>query len=73
MVARLPDDVDENAAVRACHMRELAVSPLRAYYPGTPRMNGLVIGFAATPTAMANEAAKRLEAALTAATGKTAA
>jgi hypothetical protein len=28
----------------------------------------LVIGFAATPTAMANEVARRLEAALTAAT-----
>jgi GntR family transcriptional regulator/MocR family aminotransferase len=65
MVARLPDDMDESAAVRACRTRELAVSPLRAYYPGTARMNGLVIGFAATPTAMANEVARRLEAALT--------
>ncbi|HEX4366032.1 MAG TPA: PLP-dependent aminotransferase family protein [Rhodopila sp.] len=64
MVARLPDDMDEGSAVRACRMRDLAVSPLRAYYPGTPRMNGLVIGFAATPTGMANEVAKRLEAAL---------
>ena len=64
MVARLPDDIDEAAAVRACRSRELAVSPLRAYYPGAPRMNGLVIGFAATPTGMANEVAKRLEAAL---------
>lgn len=71
MVARLPDDVDENAAVRACRARELAVSPLRAYYLDMPRMNGLVIGFAATPTAMANEVAKRLEAALTAAAEKT--
>jgi GntR family transcriptional regulator / MocR family aminotransferase len=65
MVARLPDDVDEAAAVRACRTRELAVAPLRAYYPGAPRMKGLVIGFAATPTAMANEVARRLEAALT--------
>jgi GntR family transcriptional regulator / MocR family aminotransferase len=64
MVARLPDDMDEAAAVRACRGRDLAVSPLRAYYPGTPRMHGLVIGFAATPTGMANEVAKRLEAAL---------
>jgi hypothetical protein len=32
-----------------------------------------VIGFAATPTAMANEVARRLEAALTAATEKPAA
>jgi GntR family transcriptional regulator/MocR family aminotransferase len=66
MVARLPDGMDEAAAVRACRARELAVSPLRAYYPGTPRMTGLVIGFAATPTAMANEVARRLEAALSA-------
>jgi len=64
MVARLPDDMDEGAAVRSSRMRDLAVSPLRAYYPGTPRMNGLVIGFAATPTSMANEVAKRLETAL---------
>jgi GntR family transcriptional regulator/MocR family aminotransferase len=64
MVARLPDDIDEGAAVRACRMRDLAVSPLRAYYPGTPRMAGLVIGFAATPAAMANEVARRMEAAL---------
>ena len=64
MVARLPDGMDEAAAVRACRARELAVSPLRAYYPGTPRMTGLVIGFAATPTAMASEVARRLEAAL---------
>ena len=64
MVARLPDDMDEAAAVRACRSRELAVSPLRAYYPGTPGMRGLVIGFAATPTAMATEVARRLEAAL---------
>ncbi len=53
MVARLPDGVDEAAAVRACRARDLAVSPLRAYYAGEPRMTGLVIGFAATPVAMA--------------------
>ena len=64
MVAQLPDGVNEAAAVRACRARELAVSPLRAYFAGEPRMNGLVIGFAATPTAMANEVARRLEAAL---------
>lgn len=65
MVARLADGLDEAAAVRACRMRELAVAPLRAYYPGESRMAGLVIGFAATPVAMANEAARRLQAALT--------
>jgi GntR family transcriptional regulator/MocR family aminotransferase len=71
MVAGLPDDIDEAAAVRACRARELAVSPLRAYYPTTPRMNGLVIGFAATPTALANDVARRLEAALQSAAPKT--
>ena len=65
MVARLPDGIDEAAAVRACRARDLAVSPLRAYYAGAPRMSGLVIGFAATPVAMATEVARRLEAALT--------
>jgi GntR family transcriptional regulator/MocR family aminotransferase len=64
MVAQLPNNIDEGAAVRACRSRDLAVSPLRAYYIGTPRMSGLVIGFAATPTAMANEVAKRLDSAL---------
>ena len=34
-------------------------------------MNGLVIGFAATPTALANDVARRLEAALAAAAVKT--
>jgi GntR family transcriptional regulator/MocR family aminotransferase len=70
MVAQLPDGIDETAAVRACRARELAVSPVRAYYSGVPRMSGLVIGFAATPVAMANEVAKRLEAALIVASGK---
>jgi DNA-binding transcriptional MocR family regulator len=65
MVAQLPDEIDEAAAVRACRARDLAVSPLRAYYAGIPRMKGLVIGFAATPVAMAAEVARRLDAALT--------
>jgi GntR family transcriptional regulator / MocR family aminotransferase len=64
MVARLADGVNEAEAVRACRARDLAVSPLAAYYQGTPRMAGLVIGFAATPVAMAGEVARRLEAAL---------
>ena len=69
MVARLADGIDEAAAVRACRSRELAVSPLRAYYTGTPRMTGLVIGFAATPVAMATEVARRLEGALVSVVG----
>lgn len=64
MVARLPDDVDEATAVRACRARGLSVAPLRAYYAGAPRMSGLVMGFAGTPTALAADAAKRLEAAV---------
>jgi GntR family transcriptional regulator/MocR family aminotransferase len=67
MVARLDDDADEAAAVRACNARDLAVAPLAAYFAGPPRMKGLVIGFAATPVTMANDVAKRLEAALAAA------
>ena len=67
MVAQLAESVDEAAAVRACRTRGLAVSPLRAYYVGSSRMSGLVLGFAATPAALANDVAKRLEAALTAA------
>jgi GntR family transcriptional regulator/MocR family aminotransferase len=67
MVLRLADGTDEAAVLRACAARDLSVAPLRAYYAGTPRMNGLVIGFAATPLGMAAEVAKRLEAALAAA------
>ena len=49
MVGRLPDGIDEAAAVQACRARGLAVSPLAAYYAGAPRMAGLVMGFAGTP------------------------
>jgi GntR family transcriptional regulator / MocR family aminotransferase len=73
MVVQLPTDMDEAAAVRACRTRDLAVAPLRAYYAGPPRMNGLVMGFAATPVSMAPDAAKRLEAALTSTLAKSAA
>ncbi len=64
MVARLPDGVDEAATVRACRGRGLAVSPLGAYYRGTPRMVGLVMGFAGTPEALAADTARRLEGAV---------
>lgn len=64
MVARLPDRADEAAAVLACRTVGLSVSPLRAYYGGQPTMKGLVMGFAATPVAMAADCAKRLEIAL---------
>lgn len=55
------DGVDEAACVTACRARGLAVAPLRAYYAGTPRMTGLLLGFARTPAALATDTAKRLE------------
>jgi GntR family transcriptional regulator / MocR family aminotransferase len=64
MVARLANGIDEASAVTTCRARGLAVSPLAAYYCGEPRMSGLVIGFAGTPTALAPDTARRLEAAL---------
>lgn len=67
MVACLPEGMDEVAAVRACHDRDLAVMPLRTYYTGPPRMSGLVLGFAGTPVSLAGDAARRLAAALRAA------
>lgn len=67
MTVRLRDGMDEAGCVAACRTRGLGVSPLRAYYAGTPRMTGLVVGFAGTPTALAADTAKRLEAAIQAA------
>jgi GntR family transcriptional regulator / MocR family aminotransferase len=64
MVARLPDTADEAASVLACRTAGLSVAPLRAYYGAQAAMKGLVMGFAATPVAMAADCAKRLEAAL---------
>ena len=64
MVGRLADGVDEGAAVQACRARGLAVASVGAYYAGPPRMTGLVMGFASTPTALAAHTARRLEAAL---------
>jgi GntR family transcriptional regulator / MocR family aminotransferase len=64
MVVCLPAGCDETATLRACHARDLAVAPLATYYAGPPRMAGLVIGFAGTPSAMAGELARRLAAAM---------
>jgi GntR family transcriptional regulator/MocR family aminotransferase len=69
MVARLPDGTDEAAVVRACRARGLSVAPLGAYYAGPPRMTGLVMGFASTPSALAADASRRLEAALRSSAG----
>ena len=64
MVARMPDGSDEAAAVHACRVAGLSVAPLRAYFSGAPRMNGLVMGFATTPVSMAGDCARRMEGAL---------
>ncbi|MCW3475960.1 MocR-like pyridoxine biosynthesis transcription factor PdxR [Limobrevibacterium gyesilva] len=64
LVVHLADDADETAVLHAARARGLAVSPLGAYFNGTPRMKGLVIGFATTPTALAADAARRLAAAI---------
>jgi GntR family transcriptional regulator / MocR family aminotransferase len=64
MVLRLPDAAKEDAVVRACRQRDLAVAPLHRYYNGKPQMSGLVIGFAATPVPLAADVARRLEAAV---------
>jgi GntR family transcriptional regulator/MocR family aminotransferase len=64
MVGRLAAELDEAAAVRRCRERGLAVSPLGAYYAGPARMRGLVMGFAGTPSALAADTARRLQAAL---------
>lgn len=59
--------LDESRVVQAAQARDLAVSPLAAYFLGPPRLPGLVVGFAATPVARAAEAARGLAAALRAA------
>jgi GntR family transcriptional regulator/MocR family aminotransferase len=69
MVGRLPAGADEIAVVNACRARGLAVSPLGAYFLGSAQFPGLVIGFAATPVALAADAARRLAAGIRAAAG----
>ncbi len=64
LVLRLADSVDAARVVVSARARGLAVSPLAAYFSGPPRMNGLVIGFATTPPALAADAARRLAAAI---------
>ncbi len=64
MILRLPPGTDEAAAAAAAQRRGLAVAPLRRYCAGPPRLAGLVCGFAATPAALAAEAARRLGGAI---------
>lgn len=67
MAVRLAEGSDEAAIVQQARARELGVAPLGAYFNGAPRMAGLVMGFAGTPVAMANDAARRLAGAVRAA------
>ncbi len=64
LVLRLPDTTNAASVVLAARARGLAVSPLAAYFTGPPRINGLVIGFATTPPALAADAGRRLAAAI---------
>jgi GntR family transcriptional regulator/MocR family aminotransferase len=60
LAALLPAGSDEAAVIRACRARGLAVAPLAAYYVGVPLLSGLVMGFAATPAALAADAVRKL-------------
>ncbi len=64
LVVRLPQGSDEQAAVQICRARGLAVAPLGAYHLGEASWQGLVIGFAGLPAALAGETARRLQTAL---------
>lgn len=64
MVGRLGPEFDEATAVQVCRKAGLGVMPLAAYYAGPPRMQGLIMGFAGTPAALAADTARRLETAL---------
>ncbi len=64
MVATFVEPRDENVVCQAARARGVMVAPLGAYYVGTPRRRGLVMGFAGTPSARAGEAARALAAAI---------
>jgi GntR family transcriptional regulator/MocR family aminotransferase len=64
LVVYLPGGRDEAEMVAACRARGVAASPFAAYALGRPRLAGMVIGFAATPVPLMNEAARRITAAL---------
>ena len=67
LVCTLAPQIDEARVAAAARARGLSVTPLAGYFAGLPRLNGLVIGFASTPTARATEAAKALAGAIRAA------
>lgn len=60
LVLRLPAGAEEGQVRARARELGLSLSPLAAYYQETPAFPGLVCGFAATPAALAAEAARRL-------------
>ena len=62
MVVTLPQGTDDVAIAQRARARGLAVLPLSAYFVGTARQSGLVIGFATTETVLAEDSARRLQA-----------
>ncbi len=64
MALRLPPEADEQAVVASARAQGLGVAPLSAYRVAASGEKGLVIGFAATPTALAAGCARRLQRAL---------
>lgn len=71
MVLRLPEGAAELAVANAARQRGLGVVPLGAYFLGTPRIPGLVVGFADVPLPRSAEVARALGAALRAASART--
>ena len=66
VVELLPGSHEAHVAA-AARERGLSVAPLGAYFSKTPRMRGLVLGFATCPVALAPDASRRLAAAIRAA------
>lgn len=64
LTVRLPDGTDDHAVAMRAAAQGLTVAPLSAYFQEVPRFPGLVIGFAATPVALAGDAARRLALAI---------
>ena len=60
LVAYLPEGRDDAAIARAAQASGLGVAALGAYRSSGPGRPGLVMGFAATPTALAATAARKL-------------
>jgi GntR family transcriptional regulator / MocR family aminotransferase len=57
---RLPRDADDRRIAKEAADRELTVPPLSAYYTGTVRRKGLLIGYAGVPEDETREGLRRL-------------